>query len=128
VVLRLKVPPKRSVFKLFLKNLEATRKDHHHGCFQQAFNRLFSSPYYVLKFPISLLEVRLFFNLSMMEGSLFCFVVMRSTEPEMLQIVFLVSLESSWRQDKRGAWALVPWCLDLWCKSSWILNDFFIEN
>jgi hypothetical protein len=36
-------------------------------------------------------------NLSMKEGSLFCFVVMRSTEPWMLQIVFLVSLESSRR-------------------------------
>jgi hypothetical protein len=31
----------------------------------------------------------------MKEGSLFCFVVMRSTEPGMLQIMFLVSLESS---------------------------------
>jgi hypothetical protein len=28
-------------------------------------------------------------------GSLFCFVVMGSTKPQMLHIVFLVSLESS---------------------------------
>jgi hypothetical protein len=34
-------------------------------------------------------------HLSMKEGSLFCFVVMRSTKQGMLQIVFLVSLESS---------------------------------
>jgi hypothetical protein len=43
----------------------------------------------------------------------------------MLRIMFLVSLESSWR----GGWmGLVPWHLDLGCKSSWILNDFFTEN
>jgi hypothetical protein len=41
--------------------------------------------------------------LSMKEGSLFCFVVMRSTKPGwMLQIVFLVSLESSWRGGVHG--------------------------
>jgi hypothetical protein len=33
--------------------------------------------------------------LSMKEGSLFCFVIMKSTELGLLQIVFLVSLESS---------------------------------
>jgi len=62
-------------------------------------------------------------NLCMKEGSLFCFVVMRSIE--MLQI-------SSWclwkALNEEGCMGLVPWCLDLWCKSSWILNDFFIEN
>jgi hypothetical protein len=31
----------------------------------------------------------------MKEGSLFCFVVMRSTKPGCFQIMFLVSLESS---------------------------------
>jgi hypothetical protein len=45
----------------------------------------------------------------------------------MLQIMFLVSLESS-RWQEGVAWALVPWHLDLWCKSSWILNDFFTKN
>ncbi len=43
----------------------------------------------------------------------------------MLQIMSLVSLESSRRE---GCMGLVPWCLDLWCKISWILNDFFTKN
>jgi len=40
----------------------------------------------------------------MKEGSLFCFVVMRSTKPGcfMLQIMFLVSLESSRRGGMHG--------------------------
>jgi hypothetical protein len=42
--------------------------------------------------------------MSMKEGSLFCFVVMRSTKPGcfMLQIMFLVSLESSRRGGVHG--------------------------
>jgi hypothetical protein len=42
--------------------------------------------------------------MSMKEGSLFCFVVMRSTKPGcfMLQIMFLVSLESSRRGGMHG--------------------------
>ncbi len=59
------------------------------------------------------------------EARLFvCFVLFYSYEThqtEMLQIKFLVSLESSQREMCMG---LVPWCLDLQCKSSWILNDF----
>jgi hypothetical protein len=57
-----------------------------------------------------------------------CFVLFCSYEIHqtgMLQIVFLVSLESPRRG---GCVGLVPWCLDLLCKSSWILNDFFTEN
>jgi len=45
----------------------------------------------------------------------------------MLQIMFLVSLESS-RLDEERCMGLVPWHLDLWCKSSWILNNFFTRN
>jgi hypothetical protein len=41
----------------------------------------------------------------------------------MLQIVFLVYLESS--QGEGVHWLGSRVCLDLWCKSSWILNDFF---
>jgi hypothetical protein len=41
-------------------------------------------------------------HLSMKEGSLFCFVVMRSTKTGMLQILFLVSLESSRRGGVHG--------------------------
>jgi hypothetical protein len=59
----------------------------------------------------------------------------------MLQIVLLVSLESSPLGGGMHAWALLPWLfglcgakvldywmissLDLRCKSSWLLNDFF---
>jgi hypothetical protein len=47
----------------------------------------------------------------------------------MLQIVFLVSLESyRWEGGRGRCMGLVLWQLDLWCKSSWILNDFFFEN
>jgi hypothetical protein len=63
------------------------------------------------------------------EGSLFCFVLFCSYKIHwtgMLQIVFLVLLESSQRRE--GCMGLVPWHLDLQCKSSWILNDFFNEN
>jgi hypothetical protein len=66
-------------------------------------------------------------SLSMEEGSLFCCVrTYEIHQTRMLQIVFLVSLESSW--EGRGCIGLVSWHLDLWCKSSWILNDFFTEN
>jgi hypothetical protein len=64
-------------------------------------------------------------NLSMEEGSLFCFVVMRSTEPG----CFRSWSWSLWKAlDEEGCMGLVPWRLDLWCKSSWIWNDFFTEK
>ncbi len=64
-------------------------------------------------------------NLSMKEGSLFCFVVMRSTEPG----CFRSWSWSLWKAlAEEGCMGLVPWRLDLWCKSSWILNDFFTEK
>ncbi len=63
--------------------------------------------------------------LSMKEGRkvvcLFCFVLFCRYEihqTRMLQIVFLVSLESSLTME--GAFGLVPWCLALWRKSSWL--------
>jgi hypothetical protein len=63
--------------------------------------------------------------LSMKEGSLFCFVLMRSTEPG----CFRSCSWSLWKAlDEEGCMGLVRWHLDLWCKSSWILNDFFTEN
>jgi hypothetical protein len=50
--------------------------------------------------------------LSMKEGSLFCFVVMRSTEPGCFR-------SCSWRLwkafDEEGCMGLVPWRLDLCC-------------
>jgi len=66
-------------------------------------------------------------NLSMKEGSLFCFVVMRSTKLE----CFRSCSWCLWKAlDRRGegCMGLVPWRLDFWCKSSWILNDFFTEK
>jgi hypothetical protein len=64
-------------------------------------------------------------NLSMKEGSLFCFVVMRSTELG----CFRLCSWCLWKAlNEEGCMGLVPWRLDLRCKSSWILNDFFIEN
>jgi len=61
----------------------------------------------------------------MKEGSLFCFVVMRSTELRFFR-------SCSWclwkALDEEGCMGLVPWPLNLQCKSSWILNDFFTEN
>jgi len=60
----------------------------------------------------------------MKEGSLFSFVVMRSTEPG----CFRSSSWCLWKGlDEEGRMGLVPWRLDLWCKCSWILNDFFTE-
>ncbi len=63
--------------------------------------------------------------LSMKEGRLFCFVVMRSTEPGCFR-------SCSWCLWKalngEGCMGLVPWRLDLLCKTSWIMNDFFTEN
>ncbi len=65
--------------------------------------------------------------LSMKEGSLFCFVAMRSTELGSFR-----SCSWSWCLWKalkdKGCMGLVPWRLNLWHKSSWILNDFFTEN
>ncbi len=53
-------------------------------------------------------------------------VLVRSTEPGcLIQITFLVSLESSRGE---GCIGMVPWCLDLRCKSFWTLNNFFTEN
>jgi hypothetical protein len=49
----------------------------------------------------------------MKEGSLFCFVVMRSWDASDRVLGDFGKLST-----KRGAWALVPWCLDLQCKSS----------
>jgi hypothetical protein len=64
-------------------------------------------------------------NLSMKEGSLFCFVVMRSTEPR----CFKSWSWSLWKAlDEEACMGLVPWRLELSCKSSWILNDFFTEK
>jgi hypothetical protein len=57
-----------------------------------------------------------------------CFVLFCSCEIHwtgMLQIVFLVSLESSLYDE--GCMGLVPWRWDLQCKSLWILNDFLIK-
>jgi len=63
--------------------------------------------------------------LSIKKGSLFCFVVMRSTEPGW----FRLCSWCLWKAlNKEGCTGLVPWYLDLRCKSSWILNDFFTEN
>jgi hypothetical protein len=64
-------------------------------------------------------------NLSMNEGSLFCFVVMRSTELG----CFRLCSWCLWKAlNEEGCMGLVPWRLDLQCKSFWILNDSFIEN
>ncbi len=62
--------------------------------------------------------------LSMKEGSLFCFVVMRSTVPG----CFRSCSWCIWKAlDEEVCMGLVPCHLDLQCKSSWILNDFFTE-
>jgi hypothetical protein len=59
------------------------------------------------------------------EGSLFCFVVMKSTEPG----GFRSCSWCLWKAlHEEGCMGLVPWSLDLQCKSSWILNDFFTEK
>ncbi len=64
-------------------------------------------------------------DLSMKEGSLFCFVIMRSTE----RWCFRSCSWCLWKAlDEEGCMGLILWCLDLRCKSSWILNDFFIGN
>ncbi len=64
--------------------------------------------------------------LSMKEGSLFCFVVMRSTEPE----CFKSCSWCFWKalHEEERCMGLVPWSLDLWCKSSWILKWFLHWN
>jgi len=64
-------------------------------------------------------------NLSMKEGILFCFVVMRSTELG----CFRLCSWCLWKAlDEEGCMGLVPWHLNLLYKSSWILNDFFTKN
>jgi hypothetical protein len=50
-----------------------------------------SNPHSSPKLPINMFTI----YLSMKEGSLFCFVIMRSIELRILRIVFLVCLESS---------------------------------
>jgi hypothetical protein len=64
-------------------------------------------------------------HLSMKEGSLFWFCSYEIHLIGMLQIMFLVSLES---YQQGGVHVLGSMVLDLRCKSSWILNIFFIEN
>jgi hypothetical protein len=63
-------------------------------------------------------------HLSMKEGSLFCFVGMRSTEPG----CFRSRSWCLWKAlDEEGWMGLVPWYLDLRCKSFWILNIFSLK-
>jgi hypothetical protein len=67
-------------------------------------------------------------NMFLMSSSqaIFCFVCTYGIHwTGMLQIMFLVSLESSWWA---GCIGLVSWRLDLWGRSYWILNDFFTDN
>jgi hypothetical protein len=79
----------------------------------------------LLSFNIYYLWLRQNKHLSMKEGSLFCFVIMRCTEPE----CFRSCTWCLWKAlDEEGCMGLVPWCLDLQCKSSWILNDFLTES
>ncbi len=60
-------------------------------------------------------------NLTMKEGSLFCFAVMRSIKLGCFR-------SCSWKAlNKEGCMGLVPWHLDLQCKSFWILNFFSLE-
>ncbi len=62
--------------------------------------------------------------LSMKDGSLFCFVIMKSTEPG----CFRLCCWCLWKAlDEEGCMGLVP-CLDLWCKSScWMIFYLKIE-
>jgi hypothetical protein len=63
-------------------------------------------------------------HLSMKEGSLFCFVVMRFTKLG----CFSLCCWCLWKAlDEEGCMGLVPGCLNLQCRSSWILNEFFTE-
>jgi hypothetical protein len=63
-------------------------------------------------------------NLSTKEGSLFSFVVMRSTELG----CFRLCTWCLWKAlNKKGCICFVPRRLELRCKSSGILNDFFTE-
>jgi hypothetical protein len=56
---------------------------------------------------------------------LFCFVVLRSTEPG----CFRSCSWCLWKAlDEERCMGLVPWHLELWCKSSWRLNNFFTRN
>ncbi len=75
---------------------------------------------------ISVFITNVLIYLSMKEGSLVCFVVMRSTEPG----DFRLCSWCIWKAlDKGGVHGLfIPWCFDLQCKSSSILNDFLMKN
>jgi hypothetical protein len=63
-------------------------------------------------------------DLSMKEGSLFCFVVMRPTELGCVRSYSWCLWKALEEEECMG---LIRWHLDLQCKSSWILNDFFTE-
>jgi hypothetical protein len=81
--------------------------------------------FYMIWFASSWTFLCIYISLSIKEGSLFCFVVMRSTELR----CFRSCSWCLWKAlDEEGCMGLVPWPLDLWCKSFWILNDFFTEN
>jgi hypothetical protein len=69
-------------------------------------------------------SLKMFFMSS--SRAIFCFVCTYEIHwTGMLQIMFLVSLQSS---RGAGCTGLVSWRLDLWCRSAWILNDFFTDN
>ncbi len=93
----------------------------------QDFNFIFSWNFISLFWELFNDEIDLRVRyLSMKEGRLFCFVVMRSTALG----CFKSFSWCLWKAlDKGlGCMGLVPWRLDLQCKSSWILNDFFTKN
>jgi len=54
-------------------------------------------------------------NASMKEGSLFCFVVMRSKVPGCFRSCFWCLWKAL---NEEGCMGLVPWRLDMQCKSS----------
>ncbi len=58
---------------------------------------------------------------------LFCFVGMRSTEPGMLQIVFLVSLESSRWERVHGLWFHDFWTSDAKVLEYWMFSSLKIK-
>ncbi len=58
------------------------------------------------------------------EGSLFCFVIMRSTELR----CFRSCSWCFWKSlNEKGCLGLIPWCLDLQRNFFWILNDFSLK-
>jgi hypothetical protein len=66
-------------------------------------------------------------NRSMKLGSLFCLVVMRSTERGYASD-HVLGVFGKLSTRRRGAWAWFHGVWTLWCKSSWTLNDFFTAN